>query len=275
MGTQSPIPVPGGLCRWVDDITVFTTDRSGEGPPLVHVPDAATSLVLRTLSSRHADLLAVGPRTHASYHAGKEFPLCLRLRLRPGAARLLLGVPVRELVDQVVPVTKLWAGANGLNNRLSGLGTDPGRLLAHLKPMLLARIARASGTQRVHSELVSTATEALTDRAERLRERMPTLARRLAVSERHLRGLFADYVGLSPKHFERIARVRGVLARGERPAPRWAQLATTAGYYDQSHMSAEFSTMMGVPPAAYFAGRLPPAQQCRGDLTVVAPRPVV
>jgi len=42
-----------------------------------------------------------------------------------------------------------------------------------------------------------------------------------------------------------------------------AHLATTAGYYDQSHMSAEFSTIMGVPPTAYFAGRLPPPQRCQ------------
>jgi AraC-like DNA-binding protein len=258
VSTQSRLPVPGGLRRWVDDVTVLTADGSGERRPLVHVPDAATSLVLRTTSSRQADLLAVGPRTRASYHAGKEFPLCLRLRLRPGVARLLFGVPVRELVDQVVPVSELWAGASGLGEP----GTDPGPLLAYLEPVLLARIAKAAGTELARSELVRAATEALTDRPERRRERMPVLARRLAVSERHLRALFADCVGLSPKRFERIARVRGVLARGGRPATRWAQLATTAGYYDQSHMSAEFSTMMGVPPAAYFAGRLPPTQRC-------------
>ncbi|WP_433342410.1 helix-turn-helix domain-containing protein [Micromonospora sp. CA-111912] len=258
MSTQSPMPVPGGLRRWVDDVTVLTAGGSGERRPHVHLPDAATSLVLRTVSSRHADLLAVGPRTRASYHAGKEFPLCLRLRLRPGVARLLLGVPVRELVNQAVPVSELWTGVDGL----SELGTDPGRLLAYLEPVLLARIATAAGTELARSELVRTAAEALTGRPERRREHMPVLARRLAVSERHLRALFADCVGLSPKRFERIARVRGVLARGGRPAPCWAQLATTAGYYDQSHMSAEFSTMMGVSPAAYFAGRLPPVQRC-------------
>ncbi|MBY8872449.1 helix-turn-helix domain-containing protein [Micromonospora sp. PLK6-60] len=258
MSIHSPMPVPGGLRRWVDDVTVLTADGSGARRPLVHVPDAATSLVLRTVSSRHANLLVVGPRTRASYLVGKEFPLCLRLRLRPGVARLLLGVPASDLVDQVIPVSEVWAGANGLNNRLSELGPDPARLLAHLEPVLLARIATAAGTELARSELVRTATKALTGRP----ERMPVLARRLAVSERHLRDLFADCVGLSPKRFARITRVRGVLARAGRPAPRWAQLAITAGYYDQSHMSADFSIMMGVPPAAYFAGRRPPAQRC-------------
>lgn len=51
-----------------------------------------------------------------------------------------------------------------------------------------------------------------------------------------------------------------MLARG-RQAP-WGQLAATAGYYDRSHMTSEFRTLMGVTPAAYFAGRLPALQPC-------------
>ena len=58
--------VPGLLRPWVDDATVLTA----EGQPFVHVPDPATSLVLRTASGPHVDVLAVGPRTRASYHAG-------------------------------------------------------------------------------------------------------------------------------------------------------------------------------------------------------------
>ncbi|MEV1178938.1 helix-turn-helix domain-containing protein, partial [Nonomuraea sp. NPDC049784] len=88
------------------------------------------------------------------------------------------------------------------------------------------------------------------------REPVPAIARRLAVSERHLRGLFSDGVGVPPKRFERITRVRKVLAGGR--ASSWA----TAGYYDQSHMTAEFRAMMGVTPGAFFAGRLPALQPC-------------
>ena len=82
------------------------------------------------------------------------------------------------------------------------------------------------------------------------------------MSERHLRNLFSDCIGLSPKHLQRIARVRRVLAHGHSSTSRWAHLAVTVGYYDQSHMTAEFRTMMGVPPAAFFAGHLPPPQPC-------------
>ena len=50
---------------------------------------------------------------------------------------------------------------------------------------------------------------------------------RLAVSERQLRNLFADGVGVSPKHYARIARVRHILTHARSaPDTPWAQLAT-------------------------------------------------
>ncbi|MEU8171481.1 hypothetical protein AB0C14_01255 [Microbispora hainanensis] len=38
--------------------------------------------------------------------------------------------------------------------------------------------------------------------------------------------------------------------------------AAIEGFYDQSHMTAEFRALMGVPPAAFFAGRLPSLEPC-------------
>jgi hypothetical protein len=67
----------------------------------------------------------------------------------------------------------------------------------------------------------------------------------------------AAVVGLPPKTYARIERVRSVLARfSERD---FARLAAELGYYDQSHLTNEFRAVMGVPPAAFADGqRLPP-----------------
>ncbi len=59
--------------------------------------------------------------------------------------------------------------------------------------------------------------------------------------------------------FARIDRVRTVLAAD---AGGWADIAATAGYYDQSHMTAEFRHFMGVPSAEFTAGRRPAATSC-------------
>lgn len=94
-----------------------------------------------------------------------------------------------------------------------------------------------------------------------------TAARRLHVSERHLRNLFVDGVGLSPKHFARIDRVRTVLAHAR--ARPWADLAADVGYYDQSHLIGEFRRLMGVPPAAFRRGELPTATPCHAPTDTV------
>jgi AraC-like DNA-binding protein len=89
-----------------------------------------------------------------------------------------------------------------------------------------------------------------------------TSAKRLHVSERHLRNLFVDAVGMPPKRFARIDRVRTILEQGtSRP---WSELALAAGYYDHSHMTAEFRTLMGVPPTQYFSGQVSPNIRCQG-----------
>ncbi|WP_214318291.1 helix-turn-helix domain-containing protein [Nonomuraea sediminis] len=232
--------------RWlVSEITEVTSG----GPSLVHLPDPDTCLVFRARTAGRGDLLVVGPRTHATYHLGKDLPVCLRFRLRPGAARLLFGAPVSELVDRIVPIGELLDG---------DLAAYPGQdVVGRLEQALPAMLAARSTADLERAGLLRTAAGALD--GER-REALPALAGRLAVSERHLRDLFSDGIGLPPKRFQRIARLRKVLARGG--TRHWAQLAVTAGYYDQSHMTAEFRTLMGITPAAYFAGRLPALRPC-------------
>ncbi|MFD1052021.1 helix-turn-helix domain-containing protein, partial [Kibdelosporangium lantanae] len=115
---------------------------------------------------------------------------------------------------------------------------------------LRARFAKMSNTEQSRGDLVRAATAMLPG------ERVGDMARKLNVSERHLRNLFNDTVGLSPKQVARVTRVRTVLARADRQ--KGARLAVDSGYYDQSHMAAEFRDTMGLPLGAYIAGKRPP-----------------
>ncbi|MEU1734151.1 helix-turn-helix domain-containing protein [Streptosporangium sp. NPDC020145] len=261
MSIEVPMAVPYGLRSLVRAVSALRAGDSVRGGrlPLVHVPETDTSLVFRTTPAGRGDLLVVGPRTRASYHAGKDIPYGLRLRLRPGAARPLLGVPVSEVVDRVVGIGELWgASSDRLQEALTEAAGDDGLVLGHLEAALSAR-APEDGAR---GALVRAAARALRGRRGGRHEPLPVIARHLAVSERHLRDLFADAVGLSPKHFERIERLRAVLSLACADGPRWARLAAATGYYDQSHMTAEFRTLMGVTPAAFFEGRLPALQSC-------------
>ena len=81
---------------------------------------------------------------------------------------------------------------------------------------------------------------------------MAAVADRLGLTERTLRRRFTERVGLSPKRFARVRRLRRLLA--SIPADgvvNWAQTAVVCGYFDQSHMINDFQELTGITPSAY------------------------
>lgn len=249
------MPVPEALRPWVADIRIRSL-RADRDRAVSHLPDTAPALVFCPTSGTARGLLVMGPRTRASYYRAKDVPFSVALRLHPGRARALLGLPLPEVVDRVVPLGDLWGAVGArLAGQLIDLADDPERALDRIRAAVLAHAGTRSDREVSRADLVRAATE-LVGRA----DRVPVAARRLSVSERHLRALFTESVGLSPKHFARIDRVRTVLARAGQA--RWATLAAEVGYYDQSHLTAEFRATMGVPPAAFLAGRLPELDAC-------------
>ncbi|MFI9815424.1 helix-turn-helix domain-containing protein [Saccharothrix variisporea] len=218
------------LSEWVADIAV---ERFGAGGTQAHGPDPATTLVF---CSRSEEAFVLGPRTRGRYFAGVDAHRLL-VRLRPGLARAVLGVGVRSLVDEVVPLRELWGVSVG---GPAGLRSALASRLADLDPRSDALVASAAG-------LVLTSGVA-------------GAAARLHVSERHLRGLFGEAVGLPPKQYARVERVRRAVASGGTGG--WTRVAAELGYYDQSHLHAEFRATMGVAPGAFAAGRYPEAAPC-------------
>ncbi|WP_333741432.1 helix-turn-helix domain-containing protein [Streptomyces sp. IBSBF 2806] len=251
---EQSLPVPSALRAWISSIDDIGVDRAGEA--FTHLPDAATKVVVRVEEDGRHDTLVVGPRTRATYHADpdKRLTSCVQLRLAPGAVGPLLGVPAVDLVGRAVPAGDLPAPtARRLARELTG--ARPREITARLAGLL------PPPTDGARERLLRAAVDALSTRADRAPVTVRDVARELAISERQLRNLFTLGVGVSPKHYARIDRVRHLLTHAA-SAP-WAQLAAATGYYDQAHMSADFRTLMGVPPTAFLTGRLPRATPCR------------
>jgi AraC-like DNA-binding protein len=74
----------------------------------------------------------------------------------------------------------------------------------------------------------------------------------IGYSHKHFIQLFRLYTGITPKAFQRIMRFQKVITDVEnRKAINWAQLATTCGYYDQSHFIEDFRHYSGFTPVEY------------------------
>jgi AraC-like DNA-binding protein len=213
------------------DLAVESLDQ----PVVTHEPDTAASVVVCLPSGAAA---VVGPRVTATYAPGSPATR-LRLRLAPG--HTALSVPAAKLVGRTVPLGQLWGDGSGSAEAVAGV----------LTRLVTQQLAAPHRREPTGYDVVHRATRLLA------RYGVRATADRLHVSERHLRTLFTDVVGLPPKTYARIERVRSVLDRiSERD---FARLAAELGYYDQSHLTNEFRAVMGIPPAAFAGGqRLPP-----------------
>ncbi|MFD3510424.1 helix-turn-helix domain-containing protein [Nocardia sp. NPDC058666] len=251
---ETPVPTPESLRPWLTELTSTPVLDVGD-QPFAHTPEATTTVVLRTEKSGRRAAYVIGAQTKAAYSQAQGPAGCVRLRLEPGVTRQLLGVSASELTDRAVSLAELPGPLGTFATDLTSIPAD--EAISYLEHTLPHHVSETD-TERAHRIVLREAISSLTtDTAPSI----PDLATRLAVSERQLRNIFQTGTGMSPKHFARITRLRQVLAyAGNTP---WSHLAAHTGYYDQSHLTADFRTLMGVPPAAYLRGKLPAPTRCQ------------
>jgi methylphosphotriester-DNA--protein-cysteine methyltransferase len=173
----------------------------------------------------------------------------LSVTLRSGAASALLGVPAGELAGRAVPIDQLWSAEGTQALERMAETADAARRVALLEELLARRLSRGEATgQSAALEAVRLIAASGGQRA--LRD----VAAAVGVGERRLQQLFHLQVGLSPRTFSRLARLRGCLRALRRcPAAGWAEVAANAGFYDQSHLINEFRALCGMTPSEFLA----------------------
>lgn len=226
MGAYCECRPPTGLesvvaCVWEGDVLVDGTQRV--------VPDGCVDLVW--LGDR---FLVVGADTGPVLWEAVGAATC-GIRLRPGAAGGVLGIPADEVRDQQVPLTSLWPECAELPDALAA--ANPSERLRLLTEAVLHR--------RTEPEpLVSAAIRRLAVPD----ARVATVASDLGVSERHLNRRVTAAVGYGPKILARVARLRRLVAsEGKTLADR----AFVAGYASQAHMTDEVRRLTGLTPVRF------------------------
>ncbi len=164
------------------------------------------------------------------------------IRFRPWGARAFSQFPLQEMADQHLPLIDVWKSGSGLAEFLA---TNPNRVnqVAGVASFLLNRKNERNRTP----EWLINAIRQL----RRLDRPVPTshLAREANISSRQMERQFRNHVGLSPKRFCRIMRLRKLLPRLRTPQePEWADLAVAGGFSDQAHLIHECVALAGVTP---------------------------
>ena len=167
----------------------------------------------------------------------------VQIDLTPPAAHMLFELPMDALAERNLPLDALLDGSDLLVEQLYEAGSWDERF--DLLDLELSR--RFEGARRP-TPGVTWAWDQL--RASRGRAAVGPLAEELGWSRRRLVARFREEIGLPPKAVARLLRFEHALELVDRGAP-WAQVAVSAGYYDQSHLINEFRSITGITPAQY------------------------
>ncbi|MCU7722823.1 AraC family transcriptional regulator [Actinoplanes sp. KI2] len=236
---RPPIPALAGFVSstWVQDVPP-------EADPYVHrsIPTGGAEIVCRS------SLSIVGPSTGPRVETLAPGTTVVGLRLRPGVAGVLLGVPASELVDVTVDAAAVWGSAATRVADAAG----PEDAVAAVQAVVRERVAASAGVDPVVAEAVR---RLMPGRTPDVR----SLWSSLGLAERSFRRLCRSAIGLGPKTLHRMLRFQGflalvqyALARGRTPGEEGlARLAADAGYADQAHLTRECVRLTGVTPRAF------------------------
>ena len=239
------IPVEPALRHLVVNFWLFAADER-DPPRFEHtiVPDG-TSAIGFSRPSRFADGVAVfvGPRVTAAkveVVAGGRY---CGIRFQPGAGGSALRLRIDSLRDShgllsmvspdaAVVVVDAMRGADGDGDELDALHRIASSLARDAEPV---------------DAIVAKAVEAIVE-SDGL-ARVADVAVGIGVGERTLQRRFRAAVGLTPKEFARMRRIRRacLLALQDRESGL-AGVSSDAGFADQAHLTREFGGVFGWSP---------------------------
>src|SRR5262245_34076426 len=232
-------------CLW----TLVGISQSGQSECQRILPDGCMELIFhrgepfRRFHQVQPRSFIVGQMTAPVFVQASSRTEVLGIRFHPGGAYPFLAIPMRELAGQFVSICEIWnAFAAELEERVLTAPSLTGAIqiaLAGLQrllkpvPLESVRIRNLTALQiRRHGAL---STRELADLA--------------GIGERQLEREFNEVVGLTPKMFARILRFHSVFQSME-SSSRWVDIAFDCGYYDQSHLIADFRQFAGTTPTS-------------------------
>jgi AraC-like DNA-binding protein len=178
----------------------------------------------------------------------KEMPAAVTtigVEFHPSACDALLGVAAADLTGRHATLSDLWKPSvvDALRDRLSTT-IDLETRIDILERAIVERMPRVQG--------VHPAVALALDRFRTL-ARVDVVVKESGYSHRTFSDQFRRTMGLGPKTYLRLLRMRRLIERIGMAS--WADLAADAGFSDQAHFAREFRTFTGVTPTAFVRAR--------------------
>lgn len=243
-------------CWYDEQTTSFTRRVEAAGVEVPLIINLGPPLGVRLSSDQHVTDHAEGflGGLHSGYTVVDSYgsQRGLEIGLTPVGAQRLLGVSMREVTSQVLPMSEAFGVlATELRERLlhvrdglEGFAVSERFLIAAYDrcPQPPTPPALAWALEQMHATSGNLDIASLTDA--------------LGCSRRYLITTFNDHVGVPPKLFARILRFQRACSLAGAGQLGWSEVAVRSGYYDQAHLIRDFHQFAGRTPASFAARSL-------------------
>jgi AraC-like DNA-binding protein len=237
------------LAGYVDFLWLSESYRQPHAAELI-LPTATVDMIvdLARVESPRSVVSGVHSRAVELDTAG---PLSLiGARFKPGGASALLGIPAGELHNCMVSLETVWGDRGEQLREQLHFATLPMRRFQILEEFL----AECLRGQTPLSDVVRHSVKAIHAAGE------PVSVQRLSLdggmNAVRFSTLFRDQVGLTPKSYAKIVRLRRAIAAiGRTTCVDWASMALGCGYFDQAHFNHDFRDFCGMSPSKYLTCR--------------------
>ncbi|MCG8414961.1 MAG: AraC family transcriptional regulator [Pseudomonadales bacterium] len=197
------------------------------------------------------DLVICSQYSSTFWHNPQPFEETIALRLKPETSALFLNIDPVDYSDMLpvrVPLSLYSKFSNSLcvaesqvepSTVARALSQDLSRAIRH--PRTIQKFTKAVATLRKNAGSIS----------------IKSLSERFELHPRQMHRLFQHHLGVTPKFYARRLRIAQAAILSDRSVhPRWADIALSCGFHDQSHLINEYKQLINLTPAQSHRERL-------------------
>ncbi len=243
-------PVPAHLSRFVKCAWRLKDLAPGDAVQTIY-PDGHCELIVHLespprcwdrgtgWSQQAATLFAPQRVTAVRLRATKPID-CVGLRVRPAASGMFAAHAPAEYRDRIVDLSSIDAAfSKALRAAVRAFANDSDAALWRL---LRRRVANRSPDARIEAAVARLEGGAG-------KSRIDAIVRASGMSTRGFQIRFAQSVGLTPKEFARLMRLKATLQALDASDASLSELAADTGFADQAHATREVRRVTGLTPA--------------------------
>lgn len=179
----------------------------------------------------------------ANFYISKAFN-AINIQFEPYGLYLLTGIPMKQFVNSSCTIDTFFKASaiERLYSQLSEISNEAD-IVSIIDGFLMDQLTRKRSAKRV---------AAATSLIAHGRHNMDKLTHHLNISNRGIRKLFSQSLGISPHHFSKLKRFNKatqIIASDAKTS--LTSIALDLGYYDQAHFIKDFKEFGGITPGAF------------------------